>query len=491
MNDKKKSFRQIIKATSIFGGVQVFQIIISIARSKIIAVLLGPAGMGIAGLLSSTLGIIASVTNLGLGISAVKDVAEAHASGDEKRVSLVISVFRRLVWLTGLFGAVFTMLASRWLSQLTFGNQNYTLAFVWISITLLLNQLSSGRGVLLQGMRQLQYQAKASMYGALIGLLVSTPIYYFFRIDGIVPSIIISSVIGLGLEWFYSSKLKVKGVGVDARTLYSEGKEMVRMGVVLSMSGFIGSIGAYIIRVFISNNGGVAEVGLYNAGFSIVNTYVGMVFAAMGTDYYPRLSEISGDNARARELINQQAEVSVIILSPILAVFITCIEFVVVLMYSGKFIPISGMIQWAAIGMYFKAVSWAIAYILLAKGESVLFFWSELVASIYSLLFGMLGYKIAGLEGIGISFVVGYFCYLLQVLIISKYKYRFSFDVEFYRVFLIELSVGVACFLIVRFSPSPFSYILSAPVMLFAFIYSFLQMDKRVDVRGFIAKKFK
>ena len=128
--EKKNSYRQIMKATSLFGGVQFFQIIISVVRSKFVAILLGPSGMGVVGLLTSTTGLISGITNLGLGTSAVKNISEANATGNEKRISTVISVLRRLVWGTGLLGAIVTLLLSPWLSQVTFGNRDYTLAFV-------------------------------------------------------------------------------------------------------------------------------------------------------------------------------------------------------------------------------------------------------------------------------------------------------------------------------------------------------------------------
>ncbi|HBK40816.1 MAG TPA: O-antigen translocase, partial [Porphyromonadaceae bacterium] len=95
MNKHQSSYRQIMKATSLFGGVQVFQIVISIVRSKFVALLLGPAGMGIVGLLTSTTGLVAGLTNFGLGTSAIKNISEANATGDEQRISTVISVMRR------------------------------------------------------------------------------------------------------------------------------------------------------------------------------------------------------------------------------------------------------------------------------------------------------------------------------------------------------------------------------------------------------------
>ena len=134
-----------MKATSIFGGVQVFQIIIQVIRSKFIAVLLGPTGMGIAGLLTSSTSFIAVLTEFGLGTSAVKVIANAYGAGNEKRVATIIVVLRRLVWITGLMGTLITLMCSSWLSQLTFGNTNYTSAFMWISFTLLFTQLTSGQ----------------------------------------------------------------------------------------------------------------------------------------------------------------------------------------------------------------------------------------------------------------------------------------------------------------------------------------------------------
>lgn len=170
MNEHRSTYRQITKATTLFGGVQAFQIIITIVRSKFVAILLGPAGMGIVGLLTSTTGLITGLTNFGLGTSAVKDISEANGTQDEKRISTVINVMRRLVWLTGILGSIITLVLSPVLSQMTFGNKEYTVAFAWLSITLLFNQLSTGQLVLLQGLRRIQELAKANLLGSLIGL---------------------------------------------------------------------------------------------------------------------------------------------------------------------------------------------------------------------------------------------------------------------------------------------------------------------------------
>ena len=489
MTEDQKSYRQIFNATSLFGGVQVFNIVISIVRSKIIAVLLGPAGMGIAGLFTSTTSLVGGITNFGLGTSAVRDVAAANESGDAGRVSKVVAVFRRLVWITGTLGAVVTLVLSPWLSQLTFGNKEYTLAFRWLSVTLLFSQLASGQNVLLQGMRRLKFLARANMAGSLVGLLISVPVYYFWRIDGIVPAIIITSIASLIIAWYFASKIKVDKAVVDRSTVIEEGKGMLKMGFMLSLSGLITTAASYIVRVYISNTGGVADVGLYSAGFAIISTYVGLVFTAMSTDYYPRLSGVAHDNREAAKLINQQAEVAVLILAPILTVFLIFINFVVILLYSTKFTPVNGMIHWAALGMYFKAASWSIGFILLAKSASNLFFWNELIANIYMLGMNILGYRIFGLNGLGISFMVGYLVYLVQVFLLARHKYQFVFDREFTRIFTFQFFMGLFCFMIIKFIPVPWAYIAGVPVIAISAWYSFRELDKRMELKALFRRK--
>ena len=102
MTEHNSSYKQILKATSLFGGVQIINILISIVRSKLIAILLGPIGIGIAGMLTATIGVISGLTNFGLGTSAVRDISSAYETGNSKRIAVVSNALQRWVWITGL-----------------------------------------------------------------------------------------------------------------------------------------------------------------------------------------------------------------------------------------------------------------------------------------------------------------------------------------------------------------------------------------------------
>ena len=481
MNSNQSSYRQIIKATSIFGGVQIFQIIAQIIRSKTIAVLLGPAGIGIVGLLSSSITLVTGLTNFGLGSSAIKDIANAQGSADASRISIISVVLRRLILLTGLFGSIVMIIFSSWISEFTFGNHDYTIAFVWISISVFFTQVSTGQIVLLQGMRKLEYLAKANLYGSFAALVITIPIYYWFSTNGIVPSIIVSSIISFLFSAFFTRKLDIKPAVVTIRKTFLEGKSMLVFGLVISITTLFATVVSYLVRVFINRSGGLTDVGLYTAGFSIVTIYLGMIFNAMGTDYYPRLSEVSNDSNKSKEVINKQAEITILILAPLLIIFFVFIRLGLVILYSESFLAIADMMLWAALGMFFKASTWPMGFLFLAKGESKVYFCNELTSNIYTFLLSILGYKYFGLTGLGMAFFGSYLITLIQVILIMKIKHDFVFSLKFIKIFIYQFAVAVITFLM-TFSTSSIHYFLGSILICISIWISFKEIDKRIGL---------
>jgi O-antigen/teichoic acid export membrane protein len=205
----------------------------------------------------------------------------------------------------------------------------------------------------------------------------------------------------------------------------------------------------------------------------------------MGTDYYPRLASVAHSNALSKRTINQQAEISVLLISPILIAFIVFINWIIILLYSRQFVPINDMIYWAALGMLFKAASWAISFLFLVKGGS-LFFYNELSANIYILGLNIAGYFFFGLAGLGISFLIGYLIYLVQVFLISKARFEFLFNSDFIKIFGIQLLLLIVSFIAVKSTNNPYSYIFGITLILISTWFSYKELDKRIDIKQII-----
>lgn len=328
MSDSRSSYISIFKATSLFGGVQLYQIFIQIVKSKVIAVLLGPFGVGIMGLFQSGLSLVQQITGMGLSSSAVRDVSEAYGTGDMNRISQTVTSLRRLVWITGLLGLIIVVFTSPFLSKSSFGNYDYTFQFIILSVTLLFDQLAVGQKVLLQGMRRLKDLALCSAVGVTAGLAISVPLYYWLGVSGIAPTLVLTSVCSLCVTWLFARKVKIKKAVITIKETFARGRHMLVMGVSMSFSGILASGVAYVTRGYIQGVGGVEEVGLYQAGHVIITTYVGLVMNSIATDYYPRLASINKANEKCREAVCQQGEIGTMILAPLLTMCLVFMPFV-------------------------------------------------------------------------------------------------------------------------------------------------------------------
>ncbi|EJG01878.1 oligosaccharide flippase family protein [Flavobacterium sp. F52] len=485
----KKSYAKALKATTIFGGVQIVVILFQILKSKAVAVLIGASGMGVLGLLTQTVTFLSAITNFGLESSAVKNISSAEASGNKDYLYKTISVFRRLVFYTGTLGFLTCLSLSPFLSSIVFENETHTASFIISATSLLFMQLAVGQNAILQGMRKMKLLAKASVLSSFAGLFVSVPIYYFMGIDGIAISITISAFVNFLIPFFLVKKINIGKVSFNKDVFKVEGRNMLKMGFLLSMSGLISIGSSFLLRIFITRDGSLADVGLYNAGFAIIEGYVGIIFTAMAKDYYPRLSMVSNDVVERNREVNQQTEIAILFLIPILTVFLLFLNLIILILYTKEFLPALEMIQYAVLGMFFRAISWSMGYLLLAKGDSKIFFWSELISTIYIFSLNILGYKFLGLKGIGIAFVAIYFLHAIQIYFTTKLFYNYSFDKNLLKVFLIGTLLIVSQFFIVTEIENPYKYFLGTIICGIGFFISFKELDDKIGILTLIKSK--
>lgn len=481
MSDKR-SYQQILKTTSLFGGVQFFSILISIVRTKLIAVFIGPAGMGIIALLNSTLGILSSISGFGIETSAVKNISENYKNDDLKTVSKTIQIVRKIVFFTGIFGMALTLAFSKVLSIMTFGDSSQTFAFAVLSITILFKQLSSGQLAVLQGLRSFRFLAKANLYGNLFGLLFSMPMYYFLKIDAILPTIIIASISGLVFSFYYSNKIKVEKRKIEKTVLFSEGKLIVKLGFMLTISSVLTLLSTYLIQIYIGKIGGLEQVGFYNAGFTLLNSYVGIIFTVMSTDYFPKLASINSDNSKIRTSVEQQAFISILIITPIIALFLALSPLIVKIIYSAKFDAILPMITAGILGMLFRAVSWSMGFILIAKGDSEMFIKTAIGFNVLSVIMNIAGYYFYGLEGLGFSFCLYFLIHFIGLKIITKKRYNFYFESDFYKIYLVCFLICISAFLIKYIEMPVLKYSLMAFTVLISLVFSLYQINKKMNL---------
>lgn len=489
--NETSTYRSIFKATSLFGGVQLYQILIGVIRSKFIALILGPTGMGISGLYTSATALIKSLSSMGLQSSAVRDVSEAYGTNDQCKINTVITSLRKLVWITGLLGMAIVFFGSPLLSKCTFGDYGYILPFVLLSVTLLIDQLTVGQKAILQGTRRLKFLAKSSAIGSTIGLVVTIPMYYFMGIDGIAPVLVIASVISYLLAHYYAKKVPFEKVRLSFKEALRNGNVMLKMGIAMSVNGLLVTASAYILRIFIMHQGGAVAVGLFTAGAAILTTYVGMIFSAISTDYYPRLAAVNKDNNKCRELINQEGEIGTLILAPCLIACVFFMPLIIRVLYSSEFDASTEYVLWASLGMLFKMGSWVAAFIFIAKSDMKTFLGNEITNMVYGLLLSIGGYYLWGLKGLGIAFSVKFFIYMLQIFFVSRVKYDYRPSLGFAKIFIVQLMLMAVALGGIILLDGYSLWILGGVLIILSGSYSLIGLNSRMNLMEVIKSRRK
>lgn len=486
----QNTFRNAFKALSLFGGVQIINVIVGLLRAKAAAILLGPWGFGISSLLTSSVTIICSISSLGLNYSAVRDISLAKETGDLKKISITLKIYRRWLWISGIFGAVILIVCSKLISKFTFGHVNYYSSFALLSIMILFVTLSNGNTALLQGLRKIEFTAKSMLFGSISGLAVSVPIYFYFKYEGIVPALICGAMITYFVTLYYSSKVKVEPVSVSKRQTLKTGIDMSKLGLTMVTAQIIGNITTYIINTFIRSNGGIADVGFYQAGTSIVNQGIGLVYAAMGADYFSRLTAVNNDQTKMRSVIDQQGIMTVLFATPILIGIIVFSPLIINVLLSPEFYVITGFIRWLAFGSIFTAPVVVVGYIALAKGDKKSYFlYGSLFNNILSVIFYVSGYKLLGLKGMAIAFMIFQLSY--GIFIMKKYHqlYDYFFCRQFLKIYTYLIILATGTIISTVFLDERIGYISGITLLVIATIYSLIKLDQYLDLRSYINDK--
>jgi O-antigen/teichoic acid export membrane protein len=441
----ESSYGHVLRYVGIFGGVQGLSILVGLVRNKVVAYFLGSDGMGLVSLFNSTINFISQSTNLGISFSAVRHVSELFDEGNDEKIQHFVKVVRAWSLLTAMIGMLVCVAVGP-LMNYTFSWGDHTLHFVLLAPAVGLMAVTGGETAILKGCRRLKALALIQVVNVFVALFLAIVFFSTFGQAGIVPVIVLMAFVMMLTTIWYSYKLfplRLRGT----HGVLGEGMGMVRLGVAFVLAGILGSGAELLIRSFLNKVGDLDVVGFYNAGLMIAVTYSGMVFSAMETDYFPRLSSVVGDRKQMCDMVNRQIEVSLLIASPLLALLIVFMPVVIPLLFRDDFTPVVAMAQVAVLSMYFKAISLPMAYLQLAKANSIGYLVLEGVFDVMMVLFVMIGYHYWGLIGTGIALSLSYFSNVLMVYAYASIKYGYKVSLPVVQLIAIQVPLGIVVYI--------------------------------------------
>ncbi|MDP5145073.1 oligosaccharide flippase family protein [Shewanella sp. ULN5] len=370
MHEEKTSYKTIIKSISIIGGAQVLNILFSIIRTKAVAIFVGPAGVGLLGMLQSLIDLIRTVCSLGLNFSSIKEIALAKAGSEPEKLTAILSSLRIWTIVTGTFGFLVLLFGSNYLSLLTFGNNEYDFHVMLLSIAVLFGTLSASQLAIIQGLQEIKYMAQCQLITGFFVTILSIPVYYFFQEDGIAFSLILISITSYAIGKLFLNKLNV--VFSHQLSLMSQllpGLDMIKLGLFMTINTLISLLSLYFLRGYIADVSDMVSVGVFQASYAIATTYLGLVLSSMLTDFFPRLSSHSQNNRLVNQSTNEQGMLTLIIGAPVVCILLVFSAPIVNALYSSEFLGATELLQWRLYSTMFTLISWPVGVILLAKGK--------------------------------------------------------------------------------------------------------------------------
>ena len=469
IEDTNGSYRHILKYTGIFGGVQGLNVLIGLVRTKLVAILLGPSGMGLASLFNTTVGFVSQATNLGLPISAVRQMSELYDRGDQEAINHFVKVIRGWSLLTALVGMLVCVAIGPFLSQTTFAWGDHSLHFMLLSPAVGMMAITGGETAILKGMRKLGSIAIIQVLAVVAALAISVTMVLTLKQSlKLIP-------------------LRLRG----AKGMLGEGMEMVRLGVAFTLAAVIGTASEMLIRSYLNVTGDLDILGLYNAGYMLTITYAGMVFSSMEQDYFPRLSAVCKDVEKTNETVNKQMEVSLLLLAPMLVALLTALPVLVPLLFSKEFQPVVAMAQVAVLAMYFKVLNMPIAYITLARSRSLSFLFLETTYFVVLVVGVMVGFRLWGIWGTGLAIVIAHMAELMTVggYAYWQYDYRCTKTIACYAG--VQIAIGVAAYAVSVLTEDWCYWIAEAALTMVSTAYSIYILRQKTHLWEALKKKLR
>ena len=403
MSEEQKNYGQILKSSSIMGGSQVVSILVGMVRVKLVAVLLGPVGIGLLGVFRSIEEMAVTISGLGINSSGVRDVAEAAGTSDKLRIARVGLTLRRICWMSGILGAFLLAALAKPLSRLTFGSPDYSKHVACLGLVVLMTSIAGGQMTLVHGMRRIGDLARINIISSIFGTITAAGFYYWLGLEGIIPALISISAFGLAISYWYSRRVKTLKVRMSWLETLLSARAMLTLGLVFLMAGLLHSVCGYVTRILIINEIDLAAVGIFFAAYNLSLMFVDMITRAMGADFYPKLTSVAGDHGEMRTLVNQQCQMGLILALPGLAGLIVLAPWVIEIFYSDAFLEAAELMRWCLVGCICRVVSWPLSYVIIAKNRPKFQAVVECSHQAFRILLIFVGLKFFGLKGLALA----------------------------------------------------------------------------------------
>lgn len=430
--------QKILKTMGLFGGVQAATIVLSIVRTKLVAVWLGPMGVALNAVFISTQDLIVAAAGLNLRTGGVRELSAAEPERKPGVAGMLLSV----ALILAIAGASVTVLLSPALSLWTMGSASEWWCFALLGIGVGAAIYLDADLAALQAYGRFKALARVTLASAVACTAAAVPLYYGLRLRAVLPVYLMMTVVYALWARRERRRCCPRPQRVGAVEAWREAGPMLRLGMYLTLAAVMERLSGYLFVVFMSNEAPAGDLGIYQAGYTLVNTYVGVIFTAISAEYYPRLAGVSASRLRTQTFVAHEFKVAALVLMPVVAAFIAADGLMVRILYAESFLPLLPYVDLAVCGVVLRAFSFCVAFVILARGDGRTYVVTEAAGAILGLVLKVAGYRLWGFAGLGVAYVAEYAFYGALVLWVYRRRYGLRLGAGIYGLCAGATAVG-------------------------------------------------
>ncbi len=463
--------KRILKSSAIMGGSSAVSVLAGIIKAKVIAISIGPKGVGIMEMLVCLMGIASTVSGLGLSGSGVREVAFAR---EQNNVSSLFGI-RRVSLCTVIFLGSLSAILIFWfryqIAQYLLNNRSYSWAIGWLGVGVFASTLSGVLVAYLNGFRRISSMAWITIWAAIISAAAGSLAVWGFGSKGVIIVVISYPITTLMVSLWYVVKIKMPRVHIAWREYVNILRSLLTLGFVTMIASLMAVGTQFLTRWLINRNFGIGAVGYFGAAWNISMVYLGFALGSFAVDYYPSLSEVATDDNRFVERINKQVYAAMLLTVPVILGMYIIAPYMVNILYSAAFRETTEILRWQLLGDLFKVPAWALGFALLAQRRSIFFLATELIWNVVYLAILWLGLERWGLKVAGVAFLLAYISYFFLIWIILKHKVKFSWNSD--NIKLMGIFGGCAVSIIILPSLFLYGWIVQLSIIIGLMLFSF------------------
>lgn len=480
------SHRAVFRSSAVIGGSSLINIVIGTAKVKVLALLLGPAGIGLMGFYLNIMNMTATLAGCGTGSSGVRQIA---TSRDQAKT---LSAVRRALWIgslmLGLTGMVALWLTREPVAVWIFGNVTHASSVGWLGLGVLLTQIAGSQTALLQGLRRIGDLAKVSVLSAIVAAVTGIVAVHFLGEDGVLWFVLSAPAVNFVVAGYYTAQLPAPQKEYEFAEIRQQWLALLKLGLPLMAAGLLTLITQLVVRSMVLGELGLDASGYFHAAWTISMTYVTFVLNAMAMEYFPRLTAAINDPNQARRLVNEQTEMALLLAGPLLIAMMTLAPWVIHLLYSDSFGAASEVLRWQVLGDILKIATVPIVFIFLALGNgsiavTVQCVWCTVYLGVVALGIGEYGLLITG-----VGFAAAYLIYFMVVALFANQLIGHKPSKRNSLLLCVLLLLGVILVFIAPQTGYP-ALSIGAAATTFVSLYSLYRLDHLMDLRGWLRQR--